>query len=131
MPEPLIRNVVTAVYDMAQDGKSSREIAQALGIAHSTAARLLRSPEKYDPYLDEIAIARALGGERPVFDALTVFEWEAFLGRLKRLCDALPAWQWQEFYEALTGRLEPSDNEARIRLSRRIGAAMVRVRRTA
>jgi hypothetical protein len=74
------------VYDMHElDGSlSMRSMARAAGVAISTVKNWLMEPSRYDPYLDEVALTRALAGDKGAFDNLTVWESEQFLVRLEK-----------------------------------------------
>lgn len=72
------RETVLSAFEMRQDGLSERHICRELRLGKGTIQRWFTEP-KMDPYLDEIAIERAVKGDVPVYDALTYFEMDAAL----------------------------------------------------
>lgn len=77
------RQTLLTVYDMREQGYLVREIADAVGRRERTIWFWLSNPHRYDPYFDEVALERAMNGERKVYDRLTVFEMEEFYNRLE------------------------------------------------
>jgi DNA invertase Pin-like site-specific DNA recombinase len=75
------RETVLAAFEMNDAGVSVNRIRRALSLGHGTVQRWLTEP-KMNPYLDEIAIERAVKGDMPVFDALTYFEREEVLQQI-------------------------------------------------
>lgn len=125
---------VKAVYDAHEQGASLRAAARAGNTRPNSAKLWLAHPEKFDPYLDETAIVRALEGEKEVFRNLTVWErMETFL-RLRAKIDGVPnpdsvtrmyAEAWGASYEAVrqgifrAGARERSPDRANPRSLRR------------
>lgn len=63
----------------AEKPMTNWRIAKAVGMYHGTVDMVLAHRDKYDPYDDDVAIERALKGDRDVYDALTPFEYRTFL----------------------------------------------------
>ncbi len=88
---------VRAAYAMYHDGRAYGAIQRETGLAWSTLLRVLGQPgdesshdeavRLYDPYNDEVAIARALRGERRVWEALTYYEEVAVYERMTTRTD--------------------------------------------
>lgn len=57
---------------------SISQVASRAQVPYQSCHRYLSDPGRYDPYLDEVALVRALEGDRAVFSALTVFEKREF-----------------------------------------------------
>jgi len=77
--------LLTEVYELKESGMNNSQVAKATGTTREQVRRWWSFPEKYSPYLDEIAIERAINGDRKVFEALTDFErhefWMRFIKR--------------------------------------------------
>jgi AcrR family transcriptional regulator len=112
------------VFDLHEEGVAPAQIAKQLGLGRASVYRYLGDREYWDPHLDEVAIARAMGGDRPVFDNLTHFEWQAFGRRMAEVESLLPEADWDDYMRSLTRRLEPDDDAARGALRHRIRRAM-------
>ena len=76
------RDVMRRVFDLRDEGVSQRRIAIATGRARGSVATWLANSEQFDPHIDDIAVERALRGDRVVFGNLTMFERQAFLDQL-------------------------------------------------
>jgi hypothetical protein len=124
MPVANTRETVAEIYELAEAGLGHRKIAAKLGVSTGAVGHYLRNPARFDPYLDEVAIARALGGDRPVYDNLTHWEWKAFLERLGTIRDSLTPEEYQDYTMALTRRLAPSDEVDRNLVRERLSAAL-------
>jgi AraC-like DNA-binding protein len=72
------RETVLAAFELREAGRSERQICRELNLGKGTIQRWFTEP-RMDPYLDEIAIERAVRGDIPVYDALTYFEMEEAL----------------------------------------------------
>lgn len=84
------RDVMFTAYDLYAQGTSVAEIARTVKRYHTTVAVWLNHPERFDPYLDEVAIARAMAGDREVYEHLTMYEEDEFLNRLEARVEAEP-----------------------------------------
>jgi hypothetical protein len=92
------REMVLEAHELEREGLSRTAIGRKLGVANDTVIRWLgrvNNPEsraqaiaKWDPYIDEVAVRRAVKGDQKVWENLTVFEREevrkALLVRLER-----------------------------------------------
>ena len=94
-----------AVYEAAREGLNPFAASKRAGVSDDAARRWLKNPTKYDPYIDEIAVMRALEGERSVWDALTVWEREIVLDKLNDVKRGLPDWEWKEYLEDFAAKL--------------------------
>ena len=102
------RQQCTELYELIAEGKTLGEARELVDVSHSVASRWVNNPSKYDPYLDEIAITRALAGEKNVYESLTVWERRAFLQHLIAEREALFDWEWSERYSKLRKQLDIS-----------------------
>lgn len=75
------REKVLAAFEMRDEGLSFNRIRRTLGVGNGTVERWFAYPEM-NPYLDSVAIDRAVRGDIKVYDALTVFERERVHGLL-------------------------------------------------
>lgn len=75
------REKVLIAFELLEDGLSHNQIRRELKVGKGTIQRWFSEP-KMNPYLDDIAIERAVKGDMPVFDALTHFEREVVLRQL-------------------------------------------------
>lgn len=82
------REFVKRVYDTFEETGSLTKTAEILGTSRETITYWVRQPAKFDPYLDDIAIERALLGERKVFENLTRWEEMEVLARLGDILDS-------------------------------------------
>lgn len=67
---------VQVVYDLAEQGLRVNEIYKQTGFFYKSIQRWLAHPERFDPYIDEVAVSRAIAGDGEVLDNLTIFEAE-------------------------------------------------------
>lgn len=81
-------DVVKQVYQLKEDGLNHTQIAKKTGCSLVQVRRWLADPDKYSPYIDDVAVERALGGDRKVFEALTDFERGAFWAGFDKKCRA-------------------------------------------
>lgn len=78
-----------------QEGKGSTTISREVGISEATVKRWLSNPTYFDPHLDEVALHRAMEGDRKVYLNLTYWERPEFFRRLARIrCEVGYAWRW-------------------------------------
>jgi len=77
------RDAAFAVFDLAAEHPewSYMKISKETGVPYSTARSFLLCPERYDPYFDEVALERALKGDKEVFENLTIYEMREFMTR--------------------------------------------------
>lgn len=75
------RERMISIYTMHEEGRTISSISHELG--DSRAYQYLRNPGKYDPYIDEVAMSRAMRGDIEVIKNLSVFEWFEFLDRMR------------------------------------------------
>lgn len=99
------RDLCRIAYDMKELGATTTDIARAVGLDWRKCNRWLKNPSKYDPYLDEIAITRALEAERSVWDALTVWELDEVYAALQRRKNRMWPEDWLDFFENFCGCL--------------------------
>ena len=59
-----VYDTVIQAFDMMAEDNSNREIADATGIKIHTVRRWRLDPDHFCPYLDEVALKRALEGSR-------------------------------------------------------------------
>lgn len=120
--------LVILVYDLYRNypGMSIRDIASIVKVSPATVGRWLKHEHLYHPDIDEVAIARALGGEKSVYDNLTVFEYWRFVSRIIRLRTSMDDHEWNEWLNELTDRLCPGDTAGRERLAKRFSQAVRR-----
>jgi hypothetical protein len=87
------------VYDVFEETASINKAAAAAGVHWNSAQRWLAKPKKWDPFLDEVAIDRAMQGEYEVYKALTYWETIEFYQRLLIKRDALggQSLEWSHF----------------------------------
>mgnify|MGYP003527102976 CR=1 FL=1 len=122
------RKLVIIAYDLYRNypGMSIRDIAAIIGVSSATVGRWLKNEHRYHPDLDQIAIARALGGEKAVFDNLTIFEYWEMVNRIIRIRTTMDDVEWAEWLNELTDRLVPGDVAGRERLAKRFSQAVRR-----
>jgi hypothetical protein len=75
---------VRHVYELAAMGLSAYAIAKITPHRNETVTKWLKDPGKWSPYLDEIAMSRALSGDRKVFQNLSLMEAQEFWQRAAR-----------------------------------------------
>lgn len=81
------REFVKRVYDVYEETQSMVATAQELGISPGVVRYWISNPGRFDPYLDEIAIERALLGERKVFKNLTCWEEEVVYQKVQEILE--------------------------------------------
>lgn len=82
------RKVVQQVYLLREKQQSLRSIAKDVGINVNTVKRWLNNPAKYSPFYDEVALKRALQGDKSVFENLSLWEKREFWRRVRRTSEA-------------------------------------------
>lgn len=65
-------------YPGAYFGESQDHAAERTGVSRTAISRVLAAPHIYDPFIDEVALDRALSGQWPTIHRLTVWERELF-----------------------------------------------------
>lgn len=81
-------NTVARAYALSDKGMYPGAIGKQLGVSRSTVRHWLDNPERFSPAIDEVAIERALGGDRIVFQNLTAFESKIFWEKSAAISDA-------------------------------------------
>lgn len=76
------RETVMAAYEMREQGALVQDIANALGENRKTVNTWLAHPERYDPFIDEVALERSMAGDEKVYFHLTIYEREEFFKRV-------------------------------------------------
>lgn len=76
------REFVVKIYDTYEETQNKRETGRRLGVNEGTVRHWLSNPARFDPYIDWVAVERALLGERKVFKALTIWEEREVYSRL-------------------------------------------------
>lgn len=84
------REQMRRIYDLRAAGYTASMISATVGRPVGTINWYLSRPDRFDPYLDEVALKRALAGERKVFEHLTVFELDEFYRRIERRLEVEP-----------------------------------------
>lgn len=82
------RELVQQVYDVYEETKDYRKTARLLDLNEKTVREWVKNPAQFDPYLDYIAIERALLGERKVYQALTRWEKDEVYAKIQEILDA-------------------------------------------
>src|SRR5690606_8101913 len=98
--DPLPRELAQEIHALEQDGKTRGQVVKELGVSYTALRRHLgvrnneesraRAMEKYDPYIDEIAVEKALRGERRAWDRLTYYERQEVRAALLRRSEREP-----------------------------------------
>lgn len=108
------------------DGIATYEdVGELAGVSGDTAKRWLCAPEKYDPYIDDVAVTRALEGDRDVYRNLTVWERNEFYRALNRLKGQMWPVDWSDHLETLRRKLGMTQsviNQAMLRYAERLGS---------
>ena len=84
------RERVLEAYELHSDGFSLRKIADRIGGNYSAIRCWLQDPGKFDPYIDEVAIERAMKCDTSVIPRLSVFEYEESARRLMQMRQDFP-----------------------------------------
>jgi Lhr-like helicase len=74
-------NKVREVYELKEAGHYIPTIARKALVPERVARRWIDNPSIYSPYFDEIALDRALNGDKSAFDQLSLFEVDEFWKR--------------------------------------------------
>lgn len=69
---------IAEAFTLAEKGFPVRDIARTLKVWQRTVLRWLDNPADFCPFTDPVAVERALGGDRAVFDNLTRWERAEF-----------------------------------------------------
>jgi predicted transcriptional regulator len=93
-------------YELREEfGCTYAEIARRVDIDSDTVRRWITNPTKFDPYYDEVALMRALEGERKVYDRLTYWEEYEFYRRTAFMKQGMTHTQWSQQVGELSGKL--------------------------
>lgn len=82
------REFVQQVYDTYEETQSLLATAKELGLSPSAVRYWISNPGRFDPYIDDIAVERALLGERKVFKNLTRWEEDVVYERIQQILDS-------------------------------------------
>ena len=113
------REFVKKIYDTYEQLGTKTATARKLGIEEAKVRWWLSNPGRNDPYLDMVAVERALLGERKVYQALTRWEEAEVHERLIDVLDSgdrtdaergdilnIFVQSWGVTHDALTRRLD-------------------------
>jgi hypothetical protein len=78
------QEIVQKVYEMKEKGFNNSQISLDLGPTREQVRRWTNHPEKFSPWVDGVAVDRALEGDRQVFLALTELEKSEFWARFNK-----------------------------------------------
>lgn len=78
-------SAIRECYELHEQGLSSYQISKLVQRPDKTIYGWLRNPEKFSPYIDEVAVDRALRGERSVFKNLSLYELKEFYERAGKI----------------------------------------------
>lgn len=81
------QEIVQKVYEMKEKGFNNSQISLDLGPTREQVRRWTNHPEKFSPWVDDVAVDRALEGDRQVFLALTELEKTEFWARFNKRVD--------------------------------------------
>jgi hypothetical protein len=89
------RDVVLEVFELKEryPTMSNRAIAKKVGVGDWTVGKWLSNPF-YSPYVDDVAVMRALEGERDVFQNLLYWERVQFYRALAATRAKMYQWEW-------------------------------------
>lgn len=94
------------VYDLSADGFGTiNQIADEVGVKWDTVQRWLSQPAKYDPYIDEVAVRRAIDGDGAVYAALTIWERDEFFLRIQEIKEKFFGYEWDLYVQGLARNL--------------------------
>lgn len=94
MRVPIRREQVVHLFTLRDENPTMplRELGEKSGMSKASAMLFLRHREENDPYIDEIALMRAMEGDATVFQNLTKWELNEFYDRVSdkwlRMADA-------------------------------------------
>ena len=71
-------SIVEAVYEMAEHGDDVETISKETGVSVTAINLWLSSPDEFSPFIDQVAVTRALAGDGPVYARLTPRERARF-----------------------------------------------------
>lgn len=81
-------------------GESRAIAAKRTGLSFESISRAMRNREIHDPYLDEVAVERALQGDLAAMRSLTVWERAEFYVRLDALSRAWQNQDWNDGFQS-------------------------------
>lgn len=113
-PEVVRRNhpICQEVFTLREtEGWSCARISREVGIHVSTVKRWLATPDWFDPFWDEVALMRALEGDRPVFRSLNYWEKPEFYRRLAATRLSMTMTEWREHVAYLSDLLDVPGEE--------------------
>jgi hypothetical protein len=79
---------VAKAYALSDQGMYPGAIGKQLGVSRSAVRHWLDNPDRFSPVIDDVAIRRALEGDRTVFQNLTAFETKIFWEKSVAVSDA-------------------------------------------
>jgi hypothetical protein len=74
-------DLIRQAYELHEQGKTPTEISRVIDVSKSQVRVWIQNPQRFSPYIDEIAVKRALDGDRKVYENLSRVEQEEFLRR--------------------------------------------------
>ena len=83
------QEIVQRVYELRDEGQSYQSIADQVGVSRDALRKWYYEPETWSPYLDEVALERALAGDHSAYRHLSKFEYQEFDRRVEAL---RPGW---------------------------------------
>ena len=78
---------VKRVYELIELGYTQEEAALVVGKTRDQIKNWINKPELWSPFLDEIALERALNGDKAVYDRLSNYERAEFWKRDRALAE--------------------------------------------
>lgn len=111
------------VYELAalRPELSQKKLGRKLGLNPASVSYWLRH-ERFSPYIDEIALERALEGNRSAYDGLTLWERDLFWDRLQAQRMSMGHKAWMDWVHVFAGRLGMEGGDIGDRLYKRYGA---------
>jgi predicted transcriptional regulator len=76
------------VYYLSERGMSNRDIAKKLGFSRQAVTKWVKNPQHHSPFIDDIAIDRAINGDVEVYNNLSRWEYIEFWKEVRRLAQA-------------------------------------------
>lgn len=71
-------------YEMRERGFTNRAIAQVISVSPAQVGQWTAHPEKFSPFVDEIALERAMEGDRGAYESFSYKEQEIFWEKMTR-----------------------------------------------